>query len=116
MTTTTDYFAWKAREVFQAAGGDPALAGPLGEWARTAKGRADASGVLVAQDGAILGETVRIGRSPQVTASHVKTETARRWGLTVTEVGLAVGQVSRAYGQPVIHLTVADLTMGAGPR
>lgn len=106
------YFEAKAREAFANAGGDPALTGDLAAWAAAAKDRTDIAGVIVAEDGQIVAETVRQGRR-EARATYVS-DPDRKLGLFGDEVGIALGQISRKIGKRVIHLTRAQLTMGAG--
>lgn len=106
------YFDAKAREAFANAGGDPDLTGPLAAWAESARNRDDVHGVIVAEDGTIVAETVRQGRR-EVHAVYVS-DPDRKLGLFGNEVGLALGQISRKIGKRVIHLTRSQLTTGAG--
>lgn len=106
------YFEAKAREAFANAGGDPALTGPLAAWAETAKHRDDVHGVIVAEDGTIVAETVRQGRRG-MHATYVS-DPDGKLGLFGDEVGIALGQIRRKIGKRVIHLTRTQLTTGAG--
>jgi len=47
-------------------------------------------------------------------ASYVVKEDADRLGLFGNEVGLATAQIGRKLGQRVIHVTMAEVTRGAG--
>jgi hypothetical protein len=107
------YFDAKAREAFAAAGGDPALTGPLAQWAEAARDRDDVAGVIVAEDGTIIAETIRRGHLDGARATYVS-DPDRKLGLFGDEVGIALGQIHHKIGQRVIHLTRAQLTRGAG--
>ncbi len=114
---THPYFIAKAREVFSRAGGDPAKAGALAEWAEDAKQIGDPKrGVIVAEDGTIIAATRYQPHAVgyQAGATYVEKADAKRLGLFGDEVGLAVGQLPRLVGQRVIHVTMAEVTRGAG--
>lgn len=111
---TESYFVAKAREVFSRAGGDPAKAGALAEWAEEAKKIGDPKrGVIVAEDGSLVAAT-RYVADIGIGASYVVKEDADRLGLFGNEVGLATAQIGRKLGQRVIHVTMAEVTRGAG--
>lgn len=60
MTTTTyGYFTERARAVFARESGDPDSTADLAAWAEQARDRTDVHGVIVAQDGTVVAETVR---------------------------------------------------------
>lgn len=105
--STHPYYAEKARDVFGRAGGDPDNAGPLAEWAEQARALGDRAphGVLVAEDGEILGETVRT--RGHASAVYVDDAGSQRWGLFGNEVGLARGQIARRLGGPVVHIPLS---------
>lgn len=107
------YFDAKAREAFAQAGGDPTVTAALSAWAETARDRDDVHGVIVAEDGSIIAETVRRGRRSGVQAVYVS-DPDGKLGLFGDEVGIALGQIRRKIGQRVIHLTRTQLTKGAG--
>ena len=113
---THEYFIAKAREVFARAGGDPANAGALAEWAEEAKKIGDAKrGVIVAEDGQIIAAT-RYVAEPGIGASYVIKADSDRLGLFGNEVGLALGQIRQQVSQRVIHVTMPEVTRGAGAR
>lgn len=113
---TDSYFVAKAREVFARAGGDPANAGALAEWAEEAKKIGDAKrGVIVAEDGQIIAAT-RYVAEPGIGASYVIKADSDRLGLFGNEVGLALGQIRQQVSQRVIHVTMPEVTRGAGAR
>ncbi|WP_336633620.1 MULTISPECIES: hypothetical protein [unclassified Microbacterium] len=106
---THPYFVDKAREAFAAAGGDPDAAGPLAAWAEAARGDRTLAGVIVALDGTIIAETTR-SRGSAASATYVRD--AKALGLLGSELGIALGQLTRSVGQPVVHITTATLTQG----
>lgn len=108
------YFVAKAREVFSRAGGDPANAGALAEWAEEAKQIGDPKrGVIVAEDGELVATTHYVA-DVGIGASYVVKDDAARLGLFGDEVGLAAAQISRTLGKRVIHVTMPEVTRGAG--
>lgn len=114
---THPYFTAKAREVFSRAGGDPDKAGPLAEWAEEAKRIGDPKrGVIVAEDGTIIAATRYQPHAVgyQAGATYVERADAARLGLFGDEAGLATAQLHRILGQRVIHVTMAEVTRGAG--
>ena len=111
---THAYFTAKAREVFSRAGGDPDKAAALAEWAEEAKRIGDPKrGVIVAEDGELVAAT-RYVSDIGMGASYVVKEDADRLGLFGNEVGLATAQLHQILGQRVIHVTMAEVTRGAG--
>ncbi len=111
---THPYFTAKAQEAFSQAGGDPDKAGPLAEWAEQAKRIGDPKrGVIVAEDGELVAAT-RYVSDIRMGASYVVKEDADRLGLFGNEVGLATAQLHQILGQRVIHVTMAEVTRGAG--
>lgn len=120
---SSDYFAHKARAVLRTAGGDPADAGPLAQWAQAAWTRghpveATRRGVIVGQDGTLHAETgytrgdvttpgATYGTRPLTEAGHA----AVQGGLGL-EVGLALGRVAHTAGHPVIHVTYSQVCSG----
>lgn len=107
---TDSYFVAKAREVFARAGGDPANAGALAEWAEEAKQIGDPKrGVIVAEDGELVAATHYVA-DVGIGASYVVKDDAARLGLFGDEVGLAAAQISRTLGKRVIHVTMPEVT------
>ncbi len=103
-----------AQSVFSRAGGDPDKAGPLAEWAEEAKRVGDPKrGVIVSEDGELVAAT-RYVADVGIGASYVVDEDAKRLGLFGTEVGLASGQIAKQLGRRVIHVTMPEVTRGAG--
>lgn len=110
---TDSYFVAKAREVFSRAGGDPANAGALAEWAEEAKQIGDPKrGIIVAEDGELVAATHYVA-DVGIGASYVVKDDAARLGLFGDEVGLAAAQISRTLGKRVIHVTMPEVTRGA---
>ena len=108
------YFVAKAREVFSRAGGDPDRAGQLAVWAEEAKQIGDPKrGVIVAEDGELVAATHYVA-DVGIGASYVVKDDSARLGLFGDEVGLAAAQISRKLGKRVIHVTMAEVTRGAG--
>ena len=70
---SSEYFAAQAADVFMAAGGDPANSRPLATWAEDARANRDwrRLGVVVAQDGRLIAETIRLNVLAGVTAVYV---------------------------------------------
>lgn len=141
MTTMTPhpYFTAMAEQVFNKAGGDPANAGPLAEWAEQ---QADArkarlttpeeewaplpGSVLVAEDGSLVAEAQRFPKNPshtdvpalyitRVLHPDLQPDGEGRAPLIDREAGLAVGEAARRLGQSVIEVRGGDLR-GASPR
>lgn len=109
--TVHGYYVGKARKAFAAAGGDPDLSGELAAWAeqQMAKAREDRpQGAVVAQDGRVLAATFHSGN-----ATYVNNEGRAKYGLMPNELGLAVSQIAKAEGMPVVHI---KLSLFTGPR
>lgn len=109
------YFTDKARNVFAAAGGDPANAGELAAWAQRVRPTNDSRlGVVVAETGRIVAETRYVpGR---VGASYVTAVTdPADDDLVNREVGLAGGALTFRHGQTV-HVKFSQVCLGAGAR
>ena len=110
------YFTAKAQDAFSRAGGDPDKAGPLAEWAEQAKRIGDPKrGVIVAEDGQLVAAT-RYVTDPGISAWYVAKEDADRLQLFGNEIGLATAQLHRILGKRVIHVTMPEVTRGAGLR
>ncbi len=132
MNTVHPYFVTKARAWMISAGGDPAKAGELARWAqiawyaaRTATGAPDHThgfryrGVIIAEDGTLLAETRRCGRSRGLQADYVDLGDLKR--LTGTDGGphvvdMALGRIRRAVGQPVAHVRFSEVCEGRAPQ
>ena len=113
---THPYFTAKAQDAFSRAGGDPDKAGPLAEWAEQAKRIGDPKrGVIVAEDGQLVAAT-RYVTDPGISAWYVAKEDADRLQLFGNEIGLATAQLHRILGKRVIHVTMPEVTRGAGLR
>ena len=70
---SSEYFRAQARDVMERAGGDPGNAGPLAAWAEDARLHRDWQrlGVIVAYDGTLIAETVRLNIMVGITAVYV---------------------------------------------
>ena len=109
-TRVHEYFVYKAREAFAAAGGDPDLSGNLAAWAHAAREVGDSRrGVIVSDLGEILAETRycpgRVGATYAVTGGP---DVANR------ELGMAVAHLRRQTGRDVAHVKYGDVCQGAG--
>lgn len=113
---THSYFVAKARARLAAAGGDPDNAGPLAEWAESAKSIGDARrGVIVADNGELIAETLYHRGGPgRPNASYVVEADAKRWGLHADETELATGELQRITGRRLVHVTMSEVCRGAG--
>ena len=69
--------------------------------------------MIVAEDGELVAAT-RYVSDIGMGASYVVKEDADRLGLFGNEVGLATAQLHQILGQRVIHVTMAEVTRGAG--
>ena len=116
MTEIHPYFVAKARQRMAAAGGDPANAGPLAEWARDAKRIGDARrGVIVAEDGELVAATMyHPGTNSRPGVSYVEKADVQRWGLNHDETGLATAELERVTGRRLVHVTMPEVCRGAG--
>jgi hypothetical protein len=111
-TTPHLYYRAKAAEVLINAGADPAVSGPLAQWAQAHRRDTTVDGVIVAEDGEILADTWRDRDANSPGAFYVSRETCR-WDLGANEVGLALGQLARLAGKQVIHVKWSDVCGGA---
>ena len=70
---SSEYFEAQARDVMERAGGDPGNAGPLAAWAEDARLHRDWQrlGVIVAYDGTLIAETVRLNIMVGITSTYV---------------------------------------------
>lgn len=117
--TIHPYFVAKAEQVFSHAGGDPALAGHLAEWAadvhsRGAAGHRDR--VVVDRDGAIVAEARHsrgtVSRPGAAYVTSVTDDDDR--DVVGLELGMAVARLGRTR-RPVIVVTSSDVCTGTGP-
>lgn len=116
ITEVHPYFTWKARSIFEFAGGDPDDSRALAQWAQDARSRTDVQGVIVDVTGEIVAETIHVpatASSPGVT--YVRPDDAERLGIFGNEVGLAMAQIRHALQRHVIHVTRSEVCFGAGP-
>lgn len=105
--TTHGYYVGKARRAMREAGGDPDVSGELAAWAEqaTARDGKKPQGAIVAQDGRVLAETFHAEG-----ATYVDRAGRERYQLRGNELGLAVGQISKAEGMPVVHVKLSQFT------
>lgn len=115
-----EFFEMKARAVFAESGGDPECADALARWGQdVADHRADEIqrlGVLVAQDGTLLAETMR-HRGPELSTVYVATmldESLDPLGVEGTVMDMARAECVRQTGQAVIHVPAWQVVRGAG--
>lgn len=108
----TDFFAKRAADILRANHTDPALCGPLAEWARESRIAADTdpsrrdAGVIVSTDGQIVARTFRTQSTYAAPGgTYVATDDAKRLGLAGNILDLAIGQIARAVGRDVYHVT-----------
>ncbi|WP_103061542.1 hypothetical protein [Actinomyces qiguomingii] len=104
-------------------GGSLRDAGQLARWARNAWWAnrlglpgARSRGVIVAADGTLLAETRRHGHGPGPYTQHVVLADMLRLtgGEYPTEIGIAMGRIRQAIGQPVAHARFSELCEGPG--
>jgi hypothetical protein len=108
---THPYFTAKAQALFITKGGDPDNAGALAAWAEQAKANpTPGRGVIVTEDGELIAETLN---NPRAWATYVADADAKRWDLWATELGMAMGTLTKASGKSVIHVRESDVTSGA---
>ena len=104
----------KAEKVITRAGGDPATAGPLAQWAQAAlEARAAGTGVIVGRDGTVLGTTV-LNRSTTGEVWYADRATTARYEMSGNQLGLALASIRREVGQDVLHVTYSDVCTGSG--
>lgn len=110
------YRAKVARHVASVGAPDADLT-PLAEWAADVdrEGRTRRS-AIIDQTGAVIAECVRIGGGMRVGADYLTDEDAERYGLTRTERGLAMAQLSRMLGRPLICVPHGAVASGPSPR
>ena len=103
------YFRAQADDMFAQAGGDPANAGPLAAWAENTRLHRDWQrlGVIVAYDGTLIAETVRLNIMVGITAVYVVdllVELPDPEDVDGVLLDLAVASIRRQLGAPVIHV------------
>lgn len=108
----SDYFQAKAAKAFAAAGGDPANAERLGEWAEAHRNDDSVHGVIVAEDGEIVAATWR-DRAEGSGAVYVDQAGVKRWSLSGNEVGLATARITRLSGRRCVHIARSVVCFGA---
>lgn len=106
---TTEHFLGRAETVLARAGGNPALAGALADWARAADGGNPRRGVVVTIEGAVIAETVFVnGSAYRVMSSAVLADVQNR------ELDTVLPRLGKATGRKVLHVTYAEVCQGAG--
>ena len=118
---SSEYFEAQARDVFMAAGGDPANSRPLATWAEDARANRDwrRLGVVVAQDGRLIAETIRLNVLVGVTVVYVTdvlVDLPDPGDVDGTILDLACGVIRNQIGQPVIHVPAWQVCTGAARR
>lgn len=111
------YFAAMAADVFAQAGGDPANSRPLAAWAEDARTNRDwrPLGVVVALDGRLIAETVRLRLLAGLTAVYVAevlVDLPDAAEVDGTILDLACGVLRHQIGQPVIHVPAWQVCSG----
>ena len=111
----------RARAFFERAGGDPKDAGPLAAWAIAAKELGEGKcGVLVAQDGSLIAETVwtredRPDGSESYWISELLVDLGKEGAKEVGKqrVRDALPALRRRTGQPIVEVRYADVCQGS---
>ncbi|MEA5054164.1 MAG: hypothetical protein VB093_12080 [Propionicimonas sp.] len=116
-----DYYLAQAEDAFAAAGGDVDNAGQLAAWAEAARSRPDMMrlGVIVAADGQLIAETIRLHVTVAISAVYVNrllVDLPDPSDVRGTILDLAVGSIRRQLGQPVIHVPAWQVCTGAARR
>ncbi|NLI84422.1 MAG: hypothetical protein GX440_03275 [Propionibacterium sp.] len=114
---SSTYFEAQARDVFMAAGGDPANSRPLATWAENARANRDwrRLGVIVSQDGRLIAETIRLNVLVGVTVVYVTDvliDLPDPDDIDGTILDLAVASIRRQLGAPVIHVPAWQVCTG----
>ena len=114
---SSEYFAAQARDVFMAAGGDPANSRPLATWAEDARANRDwrRLGVIVAQDGRLIAESVRLNVLAGVSVVYVVdllVELPDPDDIDGTILDLACGAIRQQIAMPVIHVPAWQVCSG----
>ena len=115
------YFRAQADDMFAQAGGDPGNAGPLAAWAENTRLHRDWQrlGVIVAYDGTLVAETIRLNVLPGVSVTYVVellVELSNPSDVDGTILDLACGVIRNQVGQPVIHVPAWQVCQGAKHR
>lgn len=114
MTTVRPYYLAKARDMLRRAGGDPDVAGPLAEWAERHRDDETVQGVVVAEDGTLVAETIRAREgNGRPGATYIAGADIERYHLTHHVLDMALPDLRRAAGQQVIHVTRSEVCRGA---
>ena len=113
----SEYFEAQAADVMATAGGDPANAGQLAAWAEDARLRRDWQrlGVIVAYDGTLVAETIRLNVLVGVTVVYVTDvliDLPDPADIDGTILDLACGAIRQQIGQPVIHVPAWQVCSG----
>ena len=114
---SSEYFEAQARDVMERAGGDPGNAGPLAAWAEDARLHRDWQrlGVIVAYDGTLIAETIRLNVLAGVTVVYVTdvlVDLPDPDDIDGTILDLACGAIRQQIGQPVIHVPAWQVGSG----
>nr|WP_300145453.1 hypothetical protein [Propionicimonas sp.] len=114
---SSEYFAAQAADVFMAAGGDPANSKPLAAWAEDARANRDwrRLGVVVAQDGRLIAETIRLNVLAGVTVTYVTdvlVDLPDPDDIDGTILDLACGAIRQQIAMPVIHVPAWQVCSG----
>jgi hypothetical protein len=105
---THGYYVGKAQRAMIDAGGDPDASSELAAWAEAQMAKAAVDrphGAVVAQDGRVLAETAHTEGATYVTRAGTS-----QYGLRGNELGLAVSQIERQEGCPVVHVKLSQFT------
>ncbi|MEA5053324.1 MAG: hypothetical protein VB093_07775 [Propionicimonas sp.] len=118
MIMASEYFEAQAADVMATAGGDPANAGQLAAWAEDARLRRDWQrlGVIVAYDGTLVAETIRLNVLVGVSVVYVTdalVELPDPDDAEGTLLDLACGAIRQQIGQPIIHVPAWQVCTGA---
>ena len=114
---SSEYFEAQARDVFMAAGGDPANSRPLATWAEDARANRDwrRLGVIVAQDGRLIAETIRLNVLAGVSVTYVTdvlVDLPDPGDVDGTILDLACGAIRQQIAMPVIHVPAWQVCSG----
>lgn len=111
------YFEAQAADVFGQAGGDPANSRPLATWAEDARVNRDwrRLGVIVAQDGTLIAETIRLNVLVGVSVTYVTdvlVDLPDPGDVDGTILDLACGAIRQQIAMPIIHVPAWQVCSG----
>ena len=117
MIMASEYFEAQATDVMATAGGDPANAGQLAAWAEDARLHRDWQrlGVIVAYDGTLVAETIRLNVLAGVSVTYVTdvlVDLPDPGDVDGTILDLACGAIRQQIGQPIIHVPAWQVCSG----